>query len=238
MPRDRDSYDVERVVLAHRPLARRLAARYARGNRDLLEELEQVAAVGLVQAARRFDPARGTAFSTFAVPTIVGELRRHFRDTRWALHVPRRLQEAFLAARQAEDEIAAMSGRPPSAAQVAERLGWPVEELLEARSAAGALTPVSLDAIGPDDDGATAPLVERFGTNDPGYSACELRDEVEQAIATLEPPADEALRLRVVEELTFDELAARIGVSPSHASKLVNAALARLRCTLRPQPIA
>ena len=95
------SHDVEATVLAHQPLARRLARRYARGDRELLEELEQVAALGLVQAARRYDPSRGTAFPTFAVPTVLGELRRHFRSTSWAAHVPRGLQEAYLRARAA-----------------------------------------------------------------------------------------------------------------------------------------
>ena len=153
-----DNTTIHALVLAHRPLARRLARRYARGDRDLLEDLEQVAAVGLLQAARRFDPSRGTAFSTFAIPTVLGELRRYFRSTRWSAHVPRRLQEAYLEARDAEAQLMAQDGRVPSASRLAERLGWCVEGLLEVRYAAAALAPVSLDAppTNVDDEAAGA----------------------------------------------------------------------------------
>ena len=236
-PAPTQSFDVEATVLAHQPLARRLARRYARGDADLLEELEQVAALGLVKAARRFEPARGTAFQTFAIPTVLGELRRHFRSTRWAAHVPRRLQEAYLTVRETESQMTAESGCAPSAADLSARLGWPVEELLEVRSAASALAPVSLDASGVGDDEEAAPLTERLGGEDSGYAATELRDELEQAIALLDPPADEALRLRFEEQLTVKEVAARIGVSPSHASKLVERSLSTLRASLSPQVV-
>lgn len=231
-----ETRDVEALVLSHFGLAKRLARRYARGDRQLMEELEQVAALGLVQAATRFDPSRGTAFSTFAVPTITGELRRYFRSARWAAHVPRRLQEAFLAARETEREMTARDGRPPGAARLAARLGWPLEELLEARAAAAALTPVSLDAPPADEqDGATTPLSERLGAEDPGYRASELHDELEQALATLDPDTEDAVRLRFAEELSFGEVATRLGVSPSHASKLVGGALHELQHAIHPQ---
>ncbi len=222
------------LILAHRPLAHRLARRYARGDQDLLEDLEQVAAVGLVQAAQRYDPAHGTAFTTFAVPTILGELRRHFRTTRWAAHVPRRLQESYLATREAELEFAAATGRSPSPGDLAERLGWTPERVLEARAARAALAPVSLDAPVQDDELAS-PLGERLGDEDDGYRRAELRDELDQALAALEPPADEAVRLRYEDELTMREVAARIGVSPSHASKLVDGALHALKAMLEPR---
>ena len=237
IPSASETYDVDATVLAHRPLARRLARRYARGDADLQEELEQVAALGLVKAARRFDPARGIAFPAFAVPTVLGELRRHFRSTRWAVHVPRRLQEAYLTVRETESRMIAERGCAPSAAELSARLGWPLEELLEVRSAASALAPVSLDATGSGDDGWAAPLAERVGSDDRGYAAAELRDELEQAIALLDPPADEAVRLRFQEQLTVKEVAARIGVSPSHASKLVERSLSTLRTLMRPQPV-
>jgi RNA polymerase sigma-B factor len=229
------TYDPEATVLAHQPLARRLARRYARGDADLQEELEQVAALGLVKAARRFDPARGTAFPTFAIPTVLGELRRHFRSTRWVAHVPRRLQESYLTVRETEIRLTAERGRTPSAAELAAQLAWTVEELLEVRSAASALAPVSLDAPMPADDDPSTPLADRLGVDDGGYAAAELRDELEQAIALLDPPADEAVRLRFQEQLTVKEVAARIGVSPSHASKLVERSLATLRTLLQPQ---
>lgn len=230
----RDAHDTDALVLEHQGLAKRLAWRYARGDRVLAEDLEQVAALGLVQAAHRFDPERGTAFSTFAVPTIVGELRRYFRNSRWAAHVPRRLQEAYLAARDAEQALTRETGRRPGAAELAERLGWPLEELLEARAAASALGTVSLNAPAAGDDADTQ-LGERIGGEDPGYKVCELRDELEHALALLDPPAEAAVRLRYEEELSYGEVAARIGVSASYAAKLVSGALLELRSIMQPQ---
>jgi RNA polymerase sigma-B factor len=233
-----DNPTIDALVLAHRPLACRLARRYARGDRDLLEDLEQVAALGLLQAARRFDPSRGTAFSTFAIPTVLGELRRHFRSTRWSAHVPRRLQEAYLEVRDAEAQLMAQDGRVPSASRLAEHLGWCVEDLLEVRCAAGALAPVSLDGPPPaDDDDSGGALVDRIGAVDHGYGSAELRDELEQALAELDPPADIAVRLRVEEELTLGEVAELIGVSPSHASKIIDNALRRLRGLVATRPL-
>src|SRR4051812_39807661 len=120
--------DREETVVRHLPLARKLARRYARSD-DMLEELEQVAALGLVKAVDRFDPSRGTAFTSFAVPTILGELKRHFRDTRWALHVPRELQERSQRVARAVDRLTTEAGRSPTVAEVADRLGMPVEDV-------------------------------------------------------------------------------------------------------------
>ena len=228
-------HDAEVAVLAHRPLARRLARRYARGDPDLQEELEQVAALGLVKAAQRFEPHRGTTFSALAVPTVLGELRRHFRSYRWAAHVPRRLQEAYLLVREAEEQLTSERGRTPSAFELAEHLERSVEEIFDVRYATAALRPSSLDAPAPGADEAGASLAERLGCDEPGYGETELRDELDQALALLDPPADEAVRLRFQEELTVKEVAARIGVSPSHASKLVARSLATLRGVLEPR---
>jgi RNA polymerase sigma-B factor len=228
------AHESESLVLTHQGLAKRLAWRYAHGDRDLLEELEQVAALGLVKAARRFDRSRAVSFSTFAVPTIAGELRHHFRSTRWMAHVPRRLQESYLAALRIEGEMTAEMGRPPGVAALAERLGWTVERLLEARGAADALSWTSLDGP-PSADDAEVPLAERLGGEDPGYERLEIRDEVEQALGALDPRAEQAVRLRYGEQLTFGEVAARIGVSSSYASKLAASALHELRATLQLQ---
>jgi len=223
--------DCEALVLAHVGLAKLLARRYARGGREELEELEQVAALGLVQAARRFDGSRGTAFSSFAVPTIIGELRRHFRTTSWVAHVPRRLQEAHLQARRTEQAMTAERRRLPGAVELASRLGWTLDELLEARAAAAALAPVSLEAPMGDDEDAPA-LVDRLGADDPGFRDAEIRDELDQALSDLDPPAGAAVRLRLTEELSCREIADRLDVSPSYASKLINRALGRLEATL------
>jgi RNA polymerase sigma-B factor len=229
---DRDDPHTEQLVLDHQGLARRLARRYAHGDRQLLEELEQVAALGLVQAACRFEPERGTAFSTFAVPTIVGELRRHFRSARWVVHVPRRLQEDYLTSRNTERAMTSLLGRPPGAAELADQLGWTQERLLEARAAAGALASVSLDAPVSSDGDTQVPLVEHLGDHDAAFEAFEVNEQLEQAMAELPTDAEEAVRLRYAEDLSFDEVAGRIGVSPSRASKLIGGALHELRAGL------
>src|SRR3954454_15165237 len=133
------------MVVEHLPLARRLARRYAHSP-EALEELVQVAALGLVRAARRFDPDRGVSFSSFAVPTILGEIRRHFRDTRWALHVPRELQERAQRVESEIERLTASLRRRPRPREVAESLGMEVEDVLEAQGAFGAFDVQSLDA--------------------------------------------------------------------------------------------
>jgi RNA polymerase sigma-B factor len=223
-----DPRHLEAVVLDHQRLARHLARRYSRGDRDLLEELEQVAMLGLVQAARRFDMARGNAFSTFAVPTILGELRRYLRSDRWVAHVPRGLQERVLRAREVERALTARTGRPPGTEQLAGELGWPVEELLDVLIAAGALSPVSLDA--PSGDDADAPLLgDRIGEEDAALWLCELRDELEHALAALDPCARKAIYLRYEQGLSMREIAERIGTSAGHASRLLGRALHQLK---------
>ena len=214
-------------------LARALAGRYGRGDPDLLEELEQVAAVGLVQAAQRFDPGRGIAFSTFAVPTVLGELRRYFRATGWVVHVPRGLQEKLLRLRRVEHDLSTKGGGPPGTAELARALGWEAEDLLEVLVAAHALSPASLDAPTRSDED-TVSLGARLGGNDPGYREWELRHELDQAMAMLDASVAEAVRLRFGEELSFSELARRIGVSRAHASRLVDRALHQLGAVMQP----
>jgi RNA polymerase sigma-B factor len=227
---------VEAVILRHHGLARRLAGRYARPGTAQFEDLEQVALVGLVKAAQRFDPERGTAFSSYAVPTILGELRRFFRATSWTAHVPRPRQETTLRLQQLDEEFRAAHGRSPSMAEAAEALGLCIEEVLETRLAERSRAPVSLDdgGVSTDDDDTSRPLVERLGQDDPGYTRVDLRDALEQAMAQLETRTQEAFRLRVQEELTFAELGARMGISSTQASKLCERASRELRVLLAP----
>jgi RNA polymerase sigma-B factor len=224
--------DVEALVLRHRPLARHLAQRYVRAT-DQREDLEQVAYLGLVKAAQRFDPGRGVAFTTFAVPTILGELRRHCRDTRWAWHVPRSVQERVQALRRIEDDWQSHRGRPPSAREAARALGCSEEEVLDARLAAATLAPESLNAPRRFGDGTVAAPIDRLAAEDAGFEAAHRRATLARALACLEDRDRQALRLRAEEDLTTAEIAACLGLSPAQAGRVVARGLRRLRAALR-----
>jgi RNA polymerase sigma-B factor len=208
-----------------------LAQRYVRAT-DQREDLEQVACLGLVKAAQRFDPARGTAFTAFAVPTILGELRRHCRDTRWAWHVPRPVQERVQALRRLEDEWRSRSGRPPSAREAAEVLECTPEEIIDARVAAGTLAPESLNAPVRSADGTLGEALERLPHEERGFEAAERRETLARALAGLDERARRALRLRAEAELTTSEIAGRMGLSPAQAGRLVARGLRQLRAEL------
>ncbi len=230
-----DPADLEALVIRYRPLALSLAHRYARGP-AAVEDLEQVACLGLVKALRRFDPERGFAFSSFAVPTIAGELRRWHRDTAWAAHVPRRVQERVLEARGAADRIAATHGRPATAADVADALHWDTEGVVEALYAAEALAPLPL----PVDDETAAPA-HRLGTEDPGFELAEDRVALESALRGLSSDERELLRLRYDEELTHEGMARRLDTtagSVAHALRRAVAHLAELAGERRGEAIA
>jgi RNA polymerase sigma-B factor len=223
--------EAEALVLAHRGLARHLSLRYARAA-DQREDLEQVAYLGLVKAAQRFDRDRGVAFTTFATPTILGELRRYCRDTRWAAHVPRPVQENVQALRRFEDGHASRHGRSPSTAEAAEALGWTPEQVLEARLAAGSLRPQSLNAILQAADGSVGEAIDCLGAEDSAFVETERRDELQRALSFLTVRERRALRLRAELGCSAPEIARRIGISPSQASRLLARAASRLRTAL------
>ena len=198
------------------PLARHVASRY-RGGSEPYDDLQQVAALGLLKAIDRFEPARGTSFSTYAVPTIAGELRRHFRDHTWALHVPRDTQELAVRVIGVEPELELELGRAPTAAELADRLDCPVDSLLEARDAAGASRVASLDAPSTGDDDAAA-LAERLGEDDEGMEQVERRLALGAAMTCLDAREREIVRLRFGEELTQAAIGRRWG-SPRCTSR-------------------
>ena len=181
----RDPEDRAWLVDRYLPLARHVAARY-RGGSEPIEDLEQVASLGLVKAIDRFDAGRGTSFSSYAVPTISGELRRHFRDYTWSLRVPRDLQERAIKVGKTESALTLELGRAPTAAELADRLDCTVEELLEARDAAGANRMSSLDAPvgGEEDDGGS--LAELLGADDTRLEELERELTVDSALASLD----------------------------------------------------
>lgn len=210
------------------PLARRLARRY-HGGGEPLEDLVQVASMGLLKAIDRFDPARGTAFSSFAVPTIAGELKRYFRDKRWSVRVPRDLQELAVRVDRATNRLVHELGRAPTAAEIAQDVGVSIEQVLEAREAAAAYRAESLDRSRFDDDQDGTRVVDRLGGDDPGYRQAESSATVESMMSILSDREREILRLRFVEDLTQSEIGDRVGLSQMHISRLLRQAVARLR---------
>ena len=216
------------MVLEHLPLARRLARRYAHSP-QAMDDLVQVAALGLVRAADRFDPDRGVSFSSFAVPTILGELRRHFRDTRWALHVPRELQERAQRVEHEVERLTTVLRREPRPREVAASLGLSVEQVLEAQDAFIAFDTRSLDApvaTGEDDGNRASDFV---GVDEPGYELVEDLASLEPALEDLSERDREALHLRFECDMTQAEIGRHLGVSQMQVSRILRRALSDLR---------
>jgi RNA polymerase sigma-B factor len=225
--RDRRPEDREWLVRRYLPLARHIAARYSGGS-EPLDDLEQVASLGLLKAIDRYDPDRGASFSSYAVPTIAGEVRRYFRDHTWSLRVPRDVQEMAVRVPKVEPELQHELGRAPTAAELANRLGCTVEVLLEARDAAGANRMASLDApVSAEDGGAS--LADLLGAEDGRMGAVERVMTLDAALDCL-PERDRAiLKLRFHDELTQSAIGERVGLSQMHVSRVIRQALARLR---------
>jgi RNA polymerase sigma-B factor len=222
-----------RTMLIERflPLARQLARRYERQD-EPLDDLLQVASMGLVKAIDRFDPSRGIAFSSFAVPTILGELKRYFRDVGWAVHVPRGMQERALEVNKAVTELSRALGRSPTTGELAEDMELSHEEVLEAMEAATAYDSVSLEAprgSGEGDESDAGEFLDRFGENDPGYELAEYSATLAPELRALPQRDRLVLHLRFVEDMTQSEIAEQIGVSQMHVSRLIRRALERVR---------
>ena len=227
--REGDSAARDELVDRFLPLARQLARRYQRGQ-EPLDDLVQVASIGLIKAVDRFDPERGTAFSSYAVPTILGELKRYFRDAGWALHVPRGMQERVLEVNNAVARLSRTLGHSPSVAEIANDLDVPPEEVLEAMEAAVAYEAVSLEqprATDADEGGERHG--DAVGTDDERYELIELGAAIAPTLRALPERDRLVLHLRFVEDLTQSEIASRVGVSQMHISRLIRRALTRLR---------
>jgi RNA polymerase sigma-B factor len=218
----------DELVHKYLPLARGLAARY-RHTHVPLEDLVQVASMGLVMAAQRFDESRGTSFASYAVPTILGELRRHLRDHGWAARVPRGLQEDVMRVTSARNEMAGRLGRAPTPKELAAETGMTPEAVLTAIEAGAAYEAESFDhsPSAEDDDGRSLHTV--IGADEQGYALVEYGVSVRETMAEFSEHEHHALRLRFVDDLTQSEIAERIGVSQMQVSRLLSRALARLR---------
>ncbi len=220
----------DQVVCANLPMARRLAGCFA-GRGESLEDLVQVANLALVRAANRFDASHGVSFAGFAGPTILGELRHHFRDTRWHLRVDRRLQELYLEVRRATDELTQELGRHPGIPEVAERVGAGVQDCERALAAAAAFQPLSLNVPVTSDE-ANRELSDLIGGPDPDLERVTDLCALSQAVGELTDNDRRLLALRFFGNLTQSEIAGQLGVSQMQVSRLLSAALAKLRETL------
>jgi RNA polymerase sigma-B factor len=222
-PRARD-----RLIRDYLPLANAIARRFDRGQRVPLEDLQQVAAIGLLKALDRYDPAHGAAFSTFAVPTMRGEIMRYLRDFTWTVRPPRELQQRAIGIEREREQLTNGLGRNPTARELAAQVGCTLEELLDASEAAHARSSDSFDRPVTTQEGDAATLGERLGQEDPGFEAAESSATLDRLLNTLSEREQLVLRLRFREDLTQTEIARRIGCSQMHVSRIQRAAVAQL----------
>ncbi len=214
------------------PLARSLARRYDRSS-EPYEDLLQVAALGLLKALDRFDPGRGPAFASFAVPTILGEMRRYFRDSAWSLHVPRGDKERALRVRDAQETYTHTHGRAPTVHQLVQYLELDTEQVVDALLAIQAYESLSLDAPRPGGDDDATTYGDSVGREDERYELVELDATVLAVLDRIPAREREILRLRFLEGQTQSQIAARVGVSQMQVSRLLRRSLDQLRALTR-----
>jgi RNA polymerase sigma-B factor len=219
------------LIEEHRWLAVHCAQRFAHRG-EPLDDLVQVAMLGVLKAVERFDPDYGVVFSTFAVPTIVGEIRRHFRDTTWAVHVPRRLKDLHHTVNVAVTELGQVLGRSPTVEEIADRAGVPVEEVLETLEAGRSYSRVPLAPPGGDD----ADDEPNLGEEDSQLEAAEARMTVTELMATLPARERRIIELRFMDGMTQSQIAAQVGVSQVQVSRLLRSSLAKMNDTLAGSP--
>jgi RNA polymerase sigma-B factor len=218
----------EYVIEQYMSYARYLAGKYRRRG-EPLSDLEQVAYLGLVKSVDNFDPDYGTTFLTFATPMITGEIKRHFRDTTWDVHVPRRMQELSAAVRVAEAELTQKSGSPPSACEIAEHLGLAPDELAEVFDASHAHNTASLDVPVAMADGDGSTLGELLGGDDPAFEMVVDRESLKPLLAKLTAREKRILLMRFFRNMSQAEIGAELGVSQMQVSRLLSQILERLR---------
>ena len=224
--RDGDRDARERALVELMPLVRALASRYA-GRGEPLEDLVQVGALGLVKAVDRFDVDRGVEFSSYAVPTIVGEIRRHFRDKAWAMHVPRRLKELSLRLSRILDQLTNELGRSPTIAELAAAAGVEEEEAIDALDSMNAYSTRSLHA--PFEEGGDDSLAEKLGEEELGYRDVEDGSIIATGLDALDERERRIVELRFFDEMTQSQIAAEVGISQMHVSRLLRRALVKMR---------
>ncbi|MBO8192617.1 RNA polymerase sigma factor SigF [Streptomyces oryzae] len=214
------------LVRMHLPLVEHLARRF-RNRGEPLDDLTQVATIGLIKSVDRFDPERGVEFSTYATPTVVGEIKRHFRDKGWAVRVPRRLQELRLSLTSATAELSQQHGRAPTVHELAQRLSISEEEVLEGLESANAYSTLSLDV--PDTDDESPAVADTLGAEDDALEGVEYRESLKPLLEELPPREKKILLLRFFGNMTQSQIAQEVGISQMHVSRLLARTLAQLR---------
>jgi RNA polymerase sigma-B factor len=235
--KDRDPAIREELVRRYLPFAKNLALRY-RGASESFDDLLQVASLGLVNAIDRFDPDRGAPFTAFASPTILGELKRHFRDRVWTVRVPRGLHDRMAEVEKAISELTVELQRSPSVGEIAEKLELDPTEVLEVLEANHNRRPLSLDRPVGSDDSEESPAAEWVGDEDSGYELVEDKLALEGALPHLDERERLVLQLRFVEDLTQSQIAERIGHSQMHVSRILRRTLERIRAEVAEQSAA
>lgn len=224
----------EKLVMSHMNLVRFLANKF-KNRGEPLDDLVQVGYLGLLKAIDRFDPSRGLEFTTYATPTILGEIKRHFRDKGWSVRVPRRLQELSAKVNQATDFLTAELQRSPKVDEIADYLGASVEEVLEAMESSSAYSSVPLEGGGSGEDDESPSVIDHYATEDPDLAASDDRIVLEQAIADFSPREQEIIKMRFEQGLTQVEIAEREGISQVQVSRLLRRALRRLQDKIDPE---
>jgi RNA polymerase sigma-B factor len=218
----------EELVRRYEPLARNLARRY-HSKGESLDDLRQVANVGLLKAIAKFDPERGFAFTSYATPTILGELKRHFRDSGWALHVPRGVKERALELANVTEQLSSRLGRSPSVSELAEALELTEEQTLEALEAYHARRASPLEERNDDESQPRRPRADSLGAEDAGLEQTEYMTVIAKGIEGLPESERTILYLRFAQDLTQSEIASRVGVSQMQVSRLLRAAIEKIR---------
>ena len=221
----------EDLVRLHLPLVEHCARRF-RNRGEPHEDLVQVGTIGLIKAVDRFETDRGVEFSTYATPTIIGEIKRYFRDKGWAIRVPRRLQELRMQITAATAELTQKLGRSPTPRELAELIGCSVEEIIEGMESSNAYSTLSLDASGDSSDDGPPSLLDTLGVVDIGLEHVEIRESLKPLLEGLDPREKRILLLRFFKNMTQSQIAEEIGVSQMHVSRLLTKTLEQLRTSL------
>ncbi|WP_033823792.1 RNA polymerase sigma factor SigF [Kitasatospora sp. MBT63] len=225
---DEHTYVRDTLIELNLPLVRYASARF-RSRNEPMEDIVQVGTIGLIKAIDRFDPDRGVEFPTFAMPTVVGEIKRFFRDTSWSVRVPRRLQELRLALTKAGDELAQKLDRSPTVPELAAFLGVSDDDVVEGLAVGNAYTASSLDSSPGEDDNGEGPLADRLGYEDLALEGVEYRESLKPLLAKLPPRERRIIMLRFFGNLTQSQIGEEIGISQMHVSRLLTKTLAQLR---------
>ncbi len=226
----------EKLVMSHLNLVRFIANKF-KNRGEPIDDLVQVGYLGLLKAIDRFDPSRGLEFTTFATPTIMGEIKRHFRDKGWSVRVPRRLQELSAKVNQATDTLTSQLQRSPTISEIADYLDATVDEVLEAMESSSAYSSVSLEAPSGADDDDTPSVIDRYATEDSDLAFTDDRIIIEEALASFSPRERDVIEMRFLKGMTQIEIAEKLGISQVQVSRLLRRTLKKIQDKIDPEGV-